>query len=344
LLSNIADHLIALNLQFQHTQFLWLLAAIPFFIGLFVLLILWKRKVIKRMGDKKLVQQITANFSQNLFTLKFALLLFAIAAGVAAAMNLRKPGDADGINRKGIDVMIALDVSKSMLAADIQPNRLERAKQFIGKLMNAMPNDRIGLVLFAGKAYMQMPLTTDHGAAQLFVSAASPDAVPQQGTVISEALKMSGNAFNTAERRYKAVVLISDGEDHDEEAVKTAKDLAEQGMMITTVGIGSPEGANIIDPATGESKKDETGNPVISKLNEEELKSIADNTNGTYIRLQGSDEAVEAVKKQLSQIESRAFGDISLTNFKTYYWWFAGGMLILLLAEYFIPERKKAIA
>ncbi|MEI9806672.1 MAG: VWA domain-containing protein [Bacteroidota bacterium] len=293
------------------------------------------------MGDKKLVKELTRNFSPKLFTLKFIILLLAITTGITAAMNLRKPGDADGVNRKGIDVVIALDVSKSMLAADLQPSRLERAKQFIGKLMNAMPDDRIGLVLFAGKAYMQMPLTTDHGAAQLFVSSAGPDAVPQQGTVISEALKMSANAFNTAERRYKAVVLISDGEDHDADAVKTAKDLAEQGMMINTVGIGSTEGAYIIDPSTGENKKDETGNPVISKLNEEELRSIAENTNGAYIRLSGSDEAVEAVKKQLSQIESRAFGDVSLMNFKTYYWWFAGAMLILLIAENFVPERKE---
>jgi len=296
------------------------------------------------MGDKKLVGNLTANFSHILFNTRFALLLLAIAAGVMAAMNLRKPGGADGINRKGIDVVIALDVSKSMLATDLQPNRLERAKQFIGKLMNAMPNDRIGLVLFAGKAYMQMPLTTDHGAAQMFVSSASPDAVPQQGTVISDALKMSANAFNTAERRFKAVVLISDGEDHDPDAVKTAGNLAEQGMMITTVGIGSAEGSYIVDPATGENKKDETGNPVISKLNEDELKSIAENTNGAYIHLEGSDEAVEAVKKQLSQIETKAFGDVSLMNFKTYYWWFAGAMLILLLAENFIPERKKLAA
>lgn len=296
------------------------------------------------MGDNRLVKELTSNFSPTLFNFKFVLLLLAIAAGVISAMNLRKPGDTDGLNRKGIDVVIAMDVSKSMLAADLQPSRLERAKQFVGKLMTAMPNDRIGLVLFAGKAYMQMPLTTDHGAAQMFVSAAGPDAVPQQGTVISEALKMSANAFNTVERRFKAVVLISDGEDHDADAVSTAKDLAEQGMMINTVGIGSPEGAYIVDPVTGENKKDETGNPVISKLNEEALKSIAENTNGTYIRLEGSDEAVEAVKKQLSQIESKAFGDVSLTNFKTYYWWFAGAMLILLLAENFIPERKKVLA
>lgn len=296
------------------------------------------------MGDKKLVEQLTANFSRKLFTLKFILLLLAVVAGVGAIMNLRKPGGAEGIARKGIDVVIALDVSKSMLATDIQPSRLERAKQFIGKLMSTMPNDRIGLVLFAGKAYMQMPLTTDHGAALMFVSSAGPDAVPQQGTVISDALKMSAKAFNPADRRFKAVVLISDGEDHDPDALKTAKDLSSQGMMINTVGIGSVEGSFIVDPATGENKKDETGNPVLSKLNEDELKSLAESTNGVYVHLQNSDEAVEIVKKNLSQIETRALGDVSLMNFKTYYWYFAGAMLVFLLVENYIPERKKAIA
>jgi Ca-activated chloride channel family protein len=333
-----------LGFQFQHIEYTWGLLAIPFFSLLFVWLMRWKQRVVKRMGDKKLVDLLTNNFSKKLFSLKFILLLLAIIAGVATIMNLRKPADEDGISRKGIDVVIALDVSKSMLATDLQPSRLERAKQFITKLMNAMPDDRIALVLFAGKAYMQMPLTTDHGAAQMFVSAAGPDAVPQQGTVISDALKMSANAFNTADRRFKTVVLISDGEDHDPEAAKTSKELAGQGMMINTVGIGSPEGSYIIDPATGENKKDETGNVIITKLNEEELKSIAENTNGIYIRLQSSDEAVDAVKKNLSQIESKAFGDFSLMNYTTYYWWFAGAMLIFLLIENFIPERKRVSA
>ncbi len=270
--------------------------------------------------------------------------MLALAAGVISIMNLRKPADADSILRKGIDVVIAMDVSKSMLATDLQPNRLERAKQFITKLMNAMPNDRIALVFFAGRAYMQMPLTTDHAAALMYVSSASPASVPQQGTVINEALKMSAKAFNTADRRFKAMVLISDGEDHDVEAEKTSKELAEQGMMINTVGIGSPEGSYIVDPATGENKKDEMGNTVISKLNEDEMKLLAENTNGVYVRLQNTDEAVDAVKKNLSQIEKKALGDVSLMNFKTFYWWFASIMLILLLIESFIPERKKAIA
>jgi Ca-activated chloride channel family protein len=333
-----------LNLQFQYKIFLWLLAAIPFFILLFIFLLRWKQKVVRRMGDRKLVRELISNFSKRLFTLKFVLLLLALGAGVVAVMNLRKPGDASGIARKGIDVVIALDVSKSMLATDLQPSRLERAKQLINKLMNAMPDDRIALILFAGKAYLQMPLTTDHNAAQMFVSSASPDALPQQGTVISEALRMSANVFNAAERRFKAVVLVSDGEDHDPETVKTAKDLVEQGMLINTVGVGSPDGSYIIDPATGENKRDETGASVISKLNEKELKQIAEVTNGVYIRLQNSDEAVSAIKQNLSQIEKKALGDVSLINFKTYYWWFAATMLFFLFIENFIPERKKVIA
>jgi len=333
-----------LGYKFLHKELIWLFGAIVLFILLFVVVWRWKKKVKKKIGDPKLVSILIASFSPRLFNFKFALLSIGFAAGVAAVMDLRKPGGSEGVNRKGIDVVIALDVSKSMLATDLAPNRLERAKQLVTKLMNAMPNDRIGLVLFAGKAYLQMPLTTDHGAARLFISSAGPDAVPQQGTVISDALHMSANAFNAAERRYKAVILISDGEDHDPEGIKVAKELSAEGLMINTVGIGSAEGSYIPDASTGENKKDLSGNDVVSKLNEDELKQIANNTNGIYIHLQDSDEAVSALQKQLSQIETKAFADVSLVNFNAYYWWFAGIMLVLLLAEYFIPEIKKVKA
>lgn len=333
-----------MNFQFQHKEFAWLLVAIPALVLLFLLLLQWKSKVRKRMGDEKLIRLLVGGFSPRRFTSKFVLLSLAFGLGVIATMNPRKPSTRDNVTRKGIDVMIALDVSKSMLAMDLQPNRLERAKQLIMKLMNEMPDDRIGLVVFAGKAYLQMPLTSDHGAGQLFVSSANTDAVPQQGTVISDALRMSAYAYNINERRFKAVVLISDGEDHDPEAVRTAQELSEQGVMINTVGVGSPEGATIIDPATGEIKKDEAGNPVVSKLNEEELKQIADKTNGIYVRLQGSDEAVVALKKQLSQIEAKASGDVSLMNYRTWFMWFAAAMFVLLIAENFIPEKRKLVA
>lgn len=333
-----------MGFQFLHKEFTWLYGAIIVFIILFIFLLRWKQNVIKKIGDAKLVKALIAGYSPKLFYLKFGMLSLAFAAGVTTVMDLRKPGGADGINRKGIDMVIAMDVSKSMLATDLAPNRLERAKQLVYKLMEAMPDDRIALVLFAGKAYLQMPLTTDREAARMFISAAGPDAVPQQGTVINDALTMSAQAFNTADRRFKAVVLISDGEDHDPEAINASKELSDQGMMINTVGIGSSEGAYIPDPATGENKKDEAGNPVLSKLNEDELRQIAENTRGVYVHLQDTDEAIRILQQQLSQIEKKAYGDVSLMNFKSYYWWFAGLMLILLLGEFFIPEIKKVKA
>jgi Ca-activated chloride channel family protein len=330
-----------MTLQFQYKDFIWLLGGIAVLAALFFLLIQWKKKVRKRIGDEKLVNELTSSYSNTFFIVKFALIAVAFAAGVFAVMNLRKPAADETSLRKGIDVMIALDVSRSMMANDLQPNRLERAKQFIGKLMDAMPNDRIGLIVFAGRAYLQMPLTTDHGAAMMFVSSAGPDAVPYQGTVLSEALKQSAIAFNPTERRFKTVILISDGEDHEPEAVQTARELVDEGMMINTVGIGSPEGSYIPDTLTGENKRDASGNYVVSKLNEDELKQIASTTNGVYVRLQDSDEAVKALLAQFSGIEKKAFGDVSLMNFNTYYMWFAIVMFVLLLAEYFMPETKK---
>jgi len=333
-----------LNFQFQYTELLWLFTALGVFIFLFFLLLRWKRKTVKKIGDKNLVKQLIKNFSSRLFTLKFILFLVAFALGVVAVANLRKPGTADNISRKGIDVVIALDVSKSMLATDLPPDRLERAKQMILRLMNQMPDDRIALVLFAGKAYMQMPLTVDHGAAAIFVSSASPDAIPAQGTVFSEALRMSARAFNSREGRFKSVVLISDGEDHDQETIKATDELAQQGVMVCTVGIGSPEGSQIPDSATHDFKRDAMGNIVISKLNEDILKQIAEKTNGVYVHFDSSEQTVSALMAQLSQVERKTFTDVSLLNYKTYYMWFTMAMFLLLIFEFILPERKRRLA
>lgn len=330
-----------MNFRFEHIEFVWLFTAIGLFLLLFIFLLIWKQRVKRRIGDKKLVNHLIRNFSPGKFSLKFFCVSVAFAAGVVAVMNPRKAGTDESIKRKGIDVVIALDVSKSMLAQDLQPNRLERAKQLVINLMNEMPNDRIGLVLFAGKAYLQMPLTTDYNAARLFISSAGPGSVPQQGTVLSDALKMSAGTFNNKEKRFKTVVLISDGEDHDAEALKTAGEIAEQGVMVNTIGIGSPEGTTLNDPLTGEIKKDEAGNTVISKLNEEELKQIALATNGIYHRLQSSNETVAVLISQFSQVEKKSFDDASLLDYKTFFQWFAAAMFLLLIAEFFIPETRQ---
>lgn len=333
-----------MNWQFQYTEAAFLFIAAGLLLLLFLNLLRWKRSVTRRIGDPVLVKQLLTPFSQKRFVLRFVLVLLAFAAGILAIMNPRVPGDSDNKTRKGIDIAIALDVSKSMLATDLAPDRLERARQLISKFIQQMPDDRVALVLFAGKAYLQLPLTVDHSAANMFVSGVTTDAVPQQGTVISDALQMSAGVFNPADKRFKAVLLITDGEDHDADAVSTARELAEKGVMVNTIGIGSPEGATITEPGTGQPKRDLAGNVIISKLNEEILKELADATNGVYVRLQNSDEAIATIKKQLAQIERKAYGDVSMMQYTSYYMWFAAAMLFLLLIESVIPVTQKSLA
>lgn len=237
--------------------------------------------------------------------------------------------------------MLVLDVSRSMLARDIKPTRLERAKQFLLRLVDQLPNDRIGLVLFAGRAYLQMPLTTDHGAARMYIQEASPDVVPTQGTVIGDALTMANSAFNAKERKYKSIVLVSDGEDHDPEAPRIAKQLAQDGVLINTVGIGSPEGSAIEDPATGELKKDEEGHTVMSKLNEAELQQLATETNGTYVRLDNVEDALITMTQQLDTAEKKAMSDNEFIDYKSYFQWFLGAAMLLLLCELLLAERRR---
>ncbi len=298
----------------------------------------------KKMGDPGLVQQLIKSYSPLKFVLKFSLAILAFIAIIIGACNLRKRGAAENISRAGVDVMIVLDVSKSMLAQDIQPSRLAKAKQLLLRLLDKLENDRVGLILFAGRAYMQMPLTTDQGAAKMYIQNAGPDVVPTQGTVIANALKMANTAFNSNEHKYKAVVLISDGEDHDPDALKTARHLAEDGVMINTVGIGSPDGSTIIDPVTHETKKDENGQIVISKLNETELTQLSDATNGIYIRLGNVDDALITLSQRLDSIEKRALTDNDYVSYKNYFQWFLAAALLLLLIELFLSERKFSVS
>ncbi len=331
-------------MQFQHPENFIGLLLIPLIILLFYRLISWKKKQGSRIGDPTLVSQLVKSFSARNFALKFILICVAVFFLVAGLANLRAKGSAENISRQGVDVMIMLDVSKSMLAQDVKPSRLDKAKQLLYRLTDRLQNDRIGLILFAGRSYMQMPLTTDHSAAKLYISEAGPEAVPTQGTVFAEALTMANNSFNRNEHKYKAVVLISDGEDHDPDALRIAKQMADDGVMVNTVGIGSAEGSQIIDPETKEPKKDDKGNIVISKLNEKELTDISDATNGIYIHLENLEDATITLSQRLDSIEKRALSDSEFINYKNYFPWFIGLAGILLVLELFIPERKRKIA
>jgi tetratricopeptide (TPR) repeat protein/uncharacterized protein YegL len=328
-------------LRFQHTEYLLALGALPLLGLLYFLVLNWKKKTIKKIGDERLVKELIKNYSPQKFAVKFLLVLTAFTAGVFALANLRTPQGSEKVSRNGIDVMVALDVSNSMLAQDVKPTRLDRAKQVLGKLMDRLSNDRIGIVVFAGKAYLQMPLTADHGAARMFLAAATPEVVPTQGTVISEALKMCYTSFNAKEKKYKAIVLISDGEDHDEEAAGLAKRMADEGVIINTIGIGSPDGAAIMDPATNEPRKDKEGNTVITRLNEAELQTIAQNGNGLYQLFENTETVVAKLQAQLGSMDQRNVTEDSLVNYKSFFQYFLLLALLLLVIDLFVSERKK---
>jgi Ca-activated chloride channel family protein len=329
--------------RLQHSEYLIGLGALPLLLATLYFLLRWKKQTVVRMGDPALVRQLIRNFSPLRFLLKAGIALVAFLIIILGAANPQKPGKMENIQRKGVDVMLVLDVSKSMLARDIKPSRLEKARQLLLLLTEKLENDRIGLILFAGRAYLQMPLTTDHGAARMYIQDASPDAVPTQGTVIAEALRMANTAFNSKERKYKTIVLISDGEDHDPDALKVAKQLGQNGVMINTVGIGTPEGSPIVDPATNELKKDEQGNTVMSKLNEAELQQLSDATNGEYIRLDNVDDALITLSQRIDSAEKRSMKDAEFIDYISYFQWLIGGAFILLLIEFFLSERRKKV-
>ena len=327
-------------LHFQYTEYLISLAGILIILALYFLLLRWKKNAVKKIGDPLLVSQLTRGFSSKKFNLKLILFLTGFALCALAVAGLVKPDGTQKVNLKGIDVMVALDVSKSMLAQDIKPSRLERAKQLITKIIDYLPDDKIGIVIFAGRAYLQMPMTVDHAAAKMYLASASPDDVPTQGTVISQALKMSYAAFNPKEKTYKTIVLISDGEDHDDNAIKTAKQLGRAGIMVNTVGIGSPQGAPIFDAETNADKIDDKGNIVITKLNEDELANIAKNGNGIYQLYTSTNEVANNIKNKLSGIAQSTISDSSFDTFKQYFQYFLCAAFLTLFFEFFISEKK----
>lgn len=293
------------------------------------------------MGHPALIGELLTNHSAKKTNAKFGIFIIAFALGCLALANPRRQESGIVPLRKGIDLMVALDVSNSMMAADQAINRLDQAKLLLSRLIKQSENDRLGLVLFAGKAFIQMPLTYDHNAAQLFISGASPATIKEQGTALAEALERCDVAFDQQSERFKAIILLSDGETHDEGALKIAEDLSSKGIMINTVGIGTTQGATIMDTATKAPKLDASGQIVVSRLNEQLLRQIAEITNGSYLHLGQNEAAISELKTQLSQIEKKALGDTSQFQYATFYFWLALPMLLLLVGEIFIGERKK---
>jgi Ca-activated chloride channel homolog len=328
-------------LSFQHFEFLFALVLLVPLTLVFTLVLRWKKKVKKELGDPELVDALVRGHSVKNYNSKFLMVLAVFILCIMAAANLRKPMQGEGGERTGIDIMVALDVSNSMLAQDVKPNRLERAKQVLTKMVEEMGDNKMGLVLFAGQAFLQMPLTSDLAAAKIYISNASPAAVPTQGTVIGDALRLCDASLDTKDKKYKAIILISDGEGHDEKAAEAVKALAENGVVLYTVGIGSPQGATIFDPNINDLKRDDAGNPVISKLNEEDLENFARQTGGSYHYFTNADDVVNGIMSSIDQMEKKSIGKGGQRQYTSYFPWFLLAAFVVLILEIFIPESKK---
>lgn len=324
-------------LRFQHTAYLFALGLLPVLVVLFAWMIWWRRTKLRKLGEERLINEQVRGFIPGRNMLRFILACLALALLVIGWANLQMGAKMEKVQRKGVDVVIALDVSKSMLAQDIQPDRLTRAKQLIMRMIDKMQNDRVALVIFAGRAYLQVPLTIDYGAMKMMLQNVKPDLVPTQGTVISEAIDLAKQSFSQKEKKYKSLVIISDGEDHDENAISKIKDAAETGIITHTVGIGSPQGTTLYDPATRSVKLDENGNPVISKLNEDELRGIASAGRGTYTLLRNTDDVADKLVGEIDSMEQKSLGAVIFTDYKSYFQWFLGIGFILLLIEWILP-------
>lgn len=245
--------------------------------------------------------------------------------------------------RKGIDLVIALDVSTSMLAKDIEPSRLERSKQSISRLIDQLGNDRIGIVVFAGQAYVQLPITTDYAAAKMFLSAINTNIVPVQGTAIGAAIELSAKSFDN-ETHSKAIIIITDGENHEDDPVKQAKTASDQGINIFTVGMGLPEGAPIPDydsynRQTG-FKKDKQGNTVVTRLNEGMLQQIAAAGNGIYVRANNTQVGLNKIFDEISKLEKTEFESKIFSDYESRFHYFIALSLLFLILEILIFERK----
>tara|TARA_B100001059_G_scaffold75625_2_gene73197 strand:+ start:6565 stop:7608 length:1044 start_codon:yes stop_codon:yes gene_type:complete len=331
-------------LRYENSEWLFLLVLIPIIILVFIFSVRWRKKAIGVFGQLKLVYKLMPMASELKLRTKFILFSIAITALIIGIANPQIGSKMEEVKREGVDLMIAIDLSNSMLAEDLQPNRLMRAKQSISKLIDRLDGDRIGLIVFAGDAFVQLPITTDYSAAKLFLSTINTSIVPTQGTAIGKAIGLSIKSFDLKNDQSKAIIVITDGENHEDDAIKKAEEAEELGIFIHTIGMGSAEGGPIpIKNRYGSVtsyQKDKEGNTIITVLNEEMLKQIAQAGGGSYIRANSTQSGLNALFKEINKMEKKEIGSKVFTDYKDRFQWFIGLNIILLIIEIMIKGRK----
>lgn len=320
---------------------LWWLITIPVFVVAYIVCTKRKRRQLVEFGDPELMAQLMPDASKSRPIWKFCLLMVALVLLIVAVARPQFGQKEKTIKRQGIEVMVALDISNSMLAEDVAPNRLDRAKQMLSKMMDNMVDDKVGLVVFAGEAFTQLPITCDYVSAKMFLNSTSPALIQSQGTAIGAALRTAMASFGTAESEAgRAIVLITDGENHEDDAVAMAKQAYEHGIQVFVVGIGKPEGSPIPKAGTNEYMKDRSGHVVVSKLNEEMCQQIAAAGHGVYVRCDNTNTAMRALQKELDELAKAEQESTIYADYNEQYQSFVLVALLLLVIEFFIMMRK----
>lgn len=327
--------------RFAHIEYLWLLLLIPVFVAGYIAIVQRKRRQLKEFGDEELVNDLMPNVSRIRPAVKFGLVMLALALLIIAAARPQYGQKEKTIHRQGIEVMVALDISNSMLAEDVAPNRLDRAKQMLSKLIDNMVDDKVGLIVFAGQAYIQLPITCDYVSAKMFLNTINPNMIKTQGTAIGDAILTSVRAFGEADKEVsRAIILITDGENHEDDALAAAKAAVEQGIKVFVVGIGKPDGSPIPIPGTNNFRKDRAGNVVVSKLNEDMCREIAQAGQGLYVRCDNTNTATRAIQKELDELATSELETKVYADYNEQYQGFVLLALLILIADFFIFNRK----
>ncbi len=323
----------------------WTLLVIPAIGVVFLILQIWKLRVQKKFADKKLLKRLAPNQSLFKGLLKLVVLSGAFACLSLALVNPKIGTKMETVRSQGVDIVFAVDVSKSMLAEDIAPNRLEKAKQLVTQIVNNLASDRIGIIAYAGNAFPQLPITTDYASAKMFLQNMNTDMLSSQGTAIHEAIELSKTYYDNEEQTNRILIIISDGEDHENEAVDAAEDAAESGIKIFTIGVGDTKGGPIPIKRNGvvlNYKKDKNGETVITKLDEAVLKEIAEKADGTYINGRNTGDVVATIKDILEKTDKTEFESKQIADFKDQFQWFLALGILLIFIDVFLLERKTA--
>lgn len=329
--------------RFENSLFLYGLALIPLMVFIFLLVLKWRRKSLNKIAEASLQSIVLPQLSKSKVVWRFIFWCLAMAFLVIAIANPQFGTKLEEAKREGIDIMIALDVSNSMKAQDLAPNRLENAKQSIGRLINNLNDDRIGIIVFAGQSYVQLPITTDYSSAKLFLESISCDMIPTQGTAIGAAIDLAVESFDPKSPAAKAIIVITDGENHEDDAVKSAEAAAEKGMTVHTIGMGSEAGVPLPLVSNGNIvgyRKDNEGNTVVSKLNTALLKEIAAAGKGIFVQAGRSQSALSVVKDELNKMEKKEYASKRYTDYEGRFQFFLAAAIFLLISESLLSERK----